>query len=280
MTSDQRPLSAHTKKQIRFAEILAKGIYSIAEAARLAGYSPKVADKSAYRWIGKCREDSEFPVLWDYYEKLKRENLRQFDINAQSVLRELALIAFADLSSFIELPSRERENKMLLAVATEEAVCAVYEYRINSEQYRKECEIQGQQKPGKGRKKILCKPSPPTDNQYRLAQNFQAMTKETRSELMAWKNYRPGSIRLRNREEIPEALLPALAEITETKEGVRIKLHDKISALDKLARYLKMYVAESKDEGEISQVKEINIFVNGSRSDLLTTNRPFSLELL
>lgn len=231
------PISAHPRKLVRFAEIYAKGIFSVAEAARQAGYSRNVADKKAYRWVGKCREDSEFPVLWEYYEKLRRENLRQFDINAQSVLRELALIAFADLTRFIELPSQERENKMLLAVATEEAARAVYEYRINSEQYRKGCEIQGQQKPGKGRKKTLCKPSPPTENQYRLAQNFQAMTEEARSELMAWKNYRPGSIRLRNREKIPEALLPALAEITETKEGVRIKLHDKISALDKLARY-------------------------------------------
>lgn len=266
--NDQRPLSAHTKKQIRFAEILAKGIYSVAEAARQAGYKQSVADGRAYQWLGKTREASEYPVLWDYYEKLRRENLREFDITAESIARELALIGFSDLTRFIDLPRKEYENKSILAQETEVAVWSVETYRERLEAYEQAIEKQAQQK--RGRKAKLTRPKPPTEKDHRLHTMYAELSEEERRELMVWKNYRAGSIRLKNREEIPEALLPALAEISETKDGIRIKLHDKISALDKLAKWRKMYAADNEEDGGAGRiVTEINLTVNGTRSTLL-----------
>lgn len=264
----EKPLSAHTKKQIRFAEILAKGIYSVAEAARQAGYSPKVADKSAYRWIGKSRDDSEYPVLWDYYEKLRRENLREFDITTEALARELALIAFSDVTRFIDLPRKEYERKAILAQETEVAIWAIETYSDRLREYNQAVEKQAQQK--RGRKKILTEPKEPTHEQHRLYNQFAELSKDARAELMFWKHYRAGSIRLKNAEEIPSALMPAIAELSETKDGVKLKLHDKISALDKLAKWRKMYAADHEDDGENRIVTEINLTVNGSRSKLLS----------
>lgn len=84
----------------------------------------------------------------------------------------------------------------------------------------------------------------------------------------AWKKYRPGAtIKLKCLEDIPSELMPAIAEIHETKEGIRIKLHNKLDALDKLCRIQKLYASElpiTEDDD-----KEINIVVNGSKSKLL-----------
>lgn len=89
-----------------------------------------------------------------------------------------------------------------------------------------------------------------------------------------WKKYRAGStIRLKPSEEIPIELIPAIAEINETKDGIRIKLHNKLDAIDKMMRYLAMYKNDSnKLEGDdLSDIiKEINIFVDADdRSPLM-----------
>lgn len=84
----------------------------------------------------------------------------------------------------------------------------------------------------------------------------------------SWKRYRPGStIRLKCLEDIPSDLMPAIAEIHETKEGIRIKLHNKLDALDKLCRIQKLYASELPSTEDDD--KEINIVVNGSKSKLL-----------
>jgi Terminase small subunit. len=270
----EKPLSAHTKKQIRFAEILAKGIYSSAEAARQAGYKPSVADKVAYKILGKTREGSDYPVLWDYYEKLRRENLREFDINADNIARELALIAFSDLSRYIDLPRREYERKAILAHDTEVAIYAIESYPERMEAYSAAVEKQRQQDTT-GKKKTGPKapapkePTRPTAEQYELYHKYAELSKTQRAELMFWKNYRAGSIRLKNAEEIPEALLPAIAELAETKDGIKLKLHDKISALDKLAKWRKMYAPDVDEDSEARVVTEINLVVNGSKSRLM-----------
>lgn len=86
-----------------------------------------------------------------------------------------------------------------------------------------------------------------------------------------WKKLRLGStIRLKTREQINPALWPAVAEISETKDGIKIKLHNKIAALEKLAKYLAMYQNASADPDDIGQsVREINLIVEGSRSPLM-----------
>lgn len=276
------PLSAHPRKLVRYAEILATGLFSCAEAARRAGYKSSTADKCAYAWLGKTREDSEYPNLWDYYNKLRKENLREFDIEVDTIARELALIAFSDVTRFVDLPSKSYEEKARLAWAMEEAVNKVafypdevVAYQRDLAQYNRDCEIQDSSN-SKGRKRKLIQPrepKEPTPTQVKLFDDWVAMNEEERSDLMFWKHYRAGSVRLKNREEIPAALTPCVAEISETKDGIRVKLYDKIGALDKLARFKKMY-EEEKPEGEGGHVvKEINIIVNGSKSTLDLTGK-------
>lgn len=68
-------------------------------------------------------------------------------------------------------------------------------------------------------------------------------------------------------EDIPKELIPAIAEIHETKEGIRVKLHSKLDALDKLARHVKLFNTEPQEENPFSG--DINIHVNGSKSPML-----------
>ena len=263
----EAPLSAHPKKLIRFAELYAKGIHSIAEAARQAGYSAVTADKSAYAWLGKNRESSEFPVLWDHYEKLRRENLRELDITAHNIARELALIGFSDVTRYIDLPRLDYDRRARLALETEAAIYRIENYEVELEAYT--LAVEKQERQTRGKKVRLVRPRAPTQDQHKLYNAFLMLDKDARAELMVWRSYRSGSIRLKNAEEIPTALLPVIAELSESKDGVKIKLHDKISALDKLAKWQKMYAAEPEDEGAPRTITEINLVVNGSKSRLL-----------
>jgi len=79
--------------------------------------------------------------------------------------------------------------------------------------------------------------------------------------------YRPGGIiKLRYAEDIPKELIPAIAELHETKDGIRIKLHSKLDALDKLCRIKRLFEGPSESP---NIDKEINIIVQGSKSKLL-----------
>lgn len=42
-------------------------------------------------------------------------------------------------------------------------------------------------------------------------------------------------------EQIDDATAAAISEIVQTRDGIKIKMHDKISALDKIAKHLGMY---------------------------------------
>jgi len=95
-------------------------------------------------------------------------------------------------------------------------------------------------------------------------------------DVFEWKKYRPGQmIKLKPFEEIPKQLLPAIAELRETKDGLVIKLHNKLEALEKLCKYVGMYNTIASDPDEIgSQVKEITLIVEGSRSPLMKLLEP------
>lgn len=82
------------------------------------------------------------------------------------------------------------------------------------------------------------------------------------------KQYRPGStIKLKYIEDIPKDLIPAIMSVKETRDGIEVKLHSKMDALDKLARITKLFNQEPADEVPFGG--EINIHVNGSKSPLL-----------
>lgn len=263
-----RPLNQHPPKLIRYAEILAKGTFSKAEAARQAGYKQSVADGIAWRWIAETREKSEFPVLWDYYEKLRRENLRQFDITADNVAREIALIAFSDVTKFIDLPAAEYERRQRRAKRMREALANVSRYEWELKDYLERKAKRDDPSRRGPKPHVPDPPKEPSEEDKKLAQKWSLLDEDEQAELMRWENYQPGSVRIRNREDIPAALTPAISEISETREGIRVKMHDKISALDKLAKWLKMYQDAPEDENNGRPV-EVNLVVNGSKSPLL-----------
>lgn len=54
----------------------------------------------------------------------------------------------------------------------------------------------------------------------------------------------------KNFNDIPEELKRAICQLKETKHGIEIKLHPKVSALDILAEYTKIIKHNDKDEEE------------------------------
>lgn len=261
----EKTLDKLSRNLIRYAEIYASGTKTMTAAAMEAGYSYETANSRASEWIRRTREASKYPFLYDYYEKLRKENLREFDIDAKNVLKEIALIAFSDITRFVELPRKEYEQRKARAYMIDQAIWAVKNYQDWEE------EQQANEDPKKvGPKFKREAPTPPTYRQRDLVAEFSELTDEHRAEIMIWKEYSSGSIRLRNMEEVPKELLPAIAEISNTREGIKIKLHDKMAALDKLARHLKLYDQEGAEEKEkVSRITTVQFVVNGSKSDLL-----------
>lgn len=107
---------------------------------------------------------------------------------------------------------------------------------------------------------------------------LQDVGEDDENDSKSWKKYRPGAvIKLKSIEDIPADLMPAIAEIHETKDGIRIKLHNKLDALDKLCRIQKMFTGEAPDDEQDD--KEINIIVNGSKSKLLPPSTSVTINI-
>jgi hypothetical protein len=260
----EKTLEKLSKNLVRYAEIYATGTKTKTAAAMEAGYSYETASARSSEWIGRTRQDSKYPFLYDYYETLRKENLRAFDITAENVLREISLIGFSDITRFVDLPSKESERKKANAYMIEQAIFAVRDYQQWEEDMR---ENDNPNKVGPKFKREA--PSRPNYEQLETVAKFAALSDEERAEIMVWKDYAPGSIRIKNIEDIPKALLPAIAEISNTREGIKIKLHDKMGALDKLARYLKLYDQEDTEKDKVSRITKVEFVVNGSKSALL-----------
>lgn len=197
-------------------------------AARKAGYRESVAMSSAHKWIRPLREDSEKPHLWDRWRRELDKRLNIHDINAKKLINELALIAFGSIDQLIDFPSRADA-------------------------------VQGQVQDARTR-------------------HFMGIATEEDMQLLAqypeapgdkWKTYRPGSvIKLKCIEDIPPEMMRMIAEINETKEGIRIKLHNKLDALDKLAKIMKLYADDKKDDDDPIDIT-INLVVKGTKSPLM-----------
>lgn len=70
--------------------------------------------------------------------------------------------------------------------------------------------------------------------------------------IIQWKN---NELTLKDSREIPEEIGAAIAEISNTREGIKIKFHPKISAIKILLELLGLFnVSEDTDEGEISKL--------------------------
>jgi len=247
-----KPVEDLSRRLKLYAEILAAGSKTMKEAALQAGFSKHVANSGAYAWIRKTREDSQYPQLFDYYERLRSERLRQFDITEDSLTKELRTIAFSSIENYLDLPRAEVHKK---AQKMREQLKKLYtrldDYKIlgmpemTDEGPKQTVQYSEEAKPIF--KKI-----------EKLIGQIEAVE--------AGPGYR---IRLKFRDEIPDELMPAVAEIRETREGIHVKLHSKLDGIDKLARWLKMY-SDTKEGGDVSpsDIKEVTINIKGSQSSM------------
>lgn len=74
------------------------------------------------------------------------------------------------------------------------------------------------------------------------------------------------NIIIHNTEDLAEQDLAAIAEIKEGKEGVSVKMHDKLKALDSIARHLGMYNDKLNVEAD---VKENNALSGLSKEEIV-----------
>lgn len=220
-----------SRRDALFVEHLLQG-KSIAQAARDAGYRPTVANGKASTWVRESKSESKKPHLWEYYQERRKISLRLFDVTIENIVNELKIISFATLDKFIHFPTRAELEAAELAEAISDAV----------------------------NKKVIG---------LELTENDQKLI-DLRDTEKKIRDYRPGSfIKLKCIEDIPKDLIPAIAEIAETKEGIKIKLFSKLDAIEKLAKYLKMFDDARSAEGGSLHVQEINIIVNGTKSPLM-----------
>lgn len=83
-------------------------------------------------------------------------------------------------------------------------------------------------------------------------------------------SFNGGKVILKDSEAIPKDKIAAIAEVSKTiSEGgstLKFKLYDKISALDKLARHLGMYV-DKADEKPIQSITAIKVIIEYPNGD-------------
>jgi len=93
--------------------------FNAARAARAAGYSQTTADKQAASWIGKSRESSKKPHLYDLFQELLEARARQCWLDGQAVLEELARIGFARIGDYVEFTDGRLTIKDLESIPRE-----------------------------------------------------------------------------------------------------------------------------------------------------------------
>lgn len=75
------------------------------QSAKDAGFTASTARKKAYRWVGKSRQESYYPDLFDLVEHIRTTQIQpklqqKFNITSDRVLNELARIGFSDIRKF------------------------------------------------------------------------------------------------------------------------------------------------------------------------------------
>lgn len=227
-----KSLDELSQRHRRYAELLAIGDKTKRDCLVAAGFSRA----TGIDLIGADRERSRYPALWDYYQARRKKHLRLFDVTAESIRDELRLVAFAKLTDFVAIPTRRDLQRQ-----------ALFDAKIR--------QSMGYTDP---------------EDEALIAQEDQ-IRQELSDDDSDRKHLRfaPGAtVKLKALEDMPEELLPAIAEISETRDGIRIKLHNKLDALDKLARLLRLYDAEN-ESSKSTTIENLNVIVNGTKSDLL-----------
>ena len=55
-------------------------------------------------------------------------------------------------------------------------------------------------------------------------------------------------VRIKDSEEVPRRISAAIQSVEETEKGIKFRLHDKLSALDKLSRFLGLYEKDNTQD--------------------------------
>lgn len=238
LRQSEKPLEQLSQRHLRFAELLADGRHSKTECMRQAGFAENFALYG--KIIGPSREQSKYPALWDYYNKRRRERLRLFEDDARAIRNELQIIAYSKITNFVSIPTaKDLERQALLDAQIR---------RVNGYQDAEDDDILARAQDIL-RDEIVNEPS---------------QLKKKRLD-----NLLPGStVRIKCLDDIPEELIPAIASIAETRDGIRLTLWDKIKAIDILAKITRQY-DDPNDNRKPTVINKLNIIVNGTKSDLL-----------
>ncbi len=69
-----------------------------------------------------------------------------------------------------------------------------------------------------------------------------------------------GKVTVKDTDTLPADLRAAISEISQSRDGVKVKFHDKVAALDKLGKHLGLW----KDAGDVNLTVSLVDLVNGS----------------
>lgn len=97
-----------TDKQKRFCEEYVID-WNATRAAIAAGYSEQTADKKSWAWVGKSREVSEYPEMYDYVQEIRQNLEKAAGLSALRNLLELKKIAFANMADLRESWAEAKE---------------------------------------------------------------------------------------------------------------------------------------------------------------------------
>jgi phage terminase small subunit len=215
MTFDFRDLEKLNVRQRAFAEEYILDMNASA-AGRRAGYSNASAAVSGYKNLAN-------PIVQAYIAHLQEERSKRLDITPDDVLRKLWAIASVDANELVQY------RRGCCRYCYGEG----HRYQWTAAEYERatyEAERSG-----------FMKPSAPGGNDYDRTQEPNPECPECRGE-------GSGEIFAQDTRNLSSNALEAYAGVKSGRDGLEIKVHDKMKALEMVGRHLGMF----KDKTELS----------------------------
>ena len=72
-------------------------------------------------------------------------------------------------------------------------------------------------------------------------------------------------VKVRSLDDIPHHVRAAISEVRQTKDGITIKMHDKLRSIELLGRFRRMWGDKDKDEGEGDKATLLELLNHGFR---------------
>lgn len=100
------------------------------QSAKDAGFTAATCRKKSYAWVGKSRQDSLYPELFDLVQDIKENKIQpkleqKFDITSDKVLTEVARLGFSDIRKLFNedgslLPMNELDDHTAASISSVE----------------------------------------------------------------------------------------------------------------------------------------------------------------